>query len=189
MSILKKSARVLFLAIIVFTITACTKEQSRIDNDINIIKENAEADIIDIKLKFRDENNNLADEKRIINEDIYLSPEKKDKIIRKKKHSIEGLWNSVETVMQDGGMNVDANDLNNFRILAASLHKYDQGSSKFRYPCDKDADLFFGKKEVLDINNVEDVFTDFTSTLNGIHQILDEIKTNSYGSKGLTLTP
>ena len=67
MSILKKSARVLFLAIIVFTITACTKEQSRIDNDINIIKENAEADIIDIKLKFRDENNNLADEKRIIN--------------------------------------------------------------------------------------------------------------------------
>ena len=65
-------------------------------------------------------------------------------------------------------------------------------SSKFRYPCDKDADLFFGKKEVLDINNVEDVFTDFTSTLNGIHQILDEKKTkkNSHNSnKGLKLTP
>ena len=130
--------------------------------------------------------------KRIIKEDSYLSPEKKDKIIHKRKHSIEGLWNSVETCMQDGGMNVDANDLNNFRILATSLHKYDQGSSKFRYPCDKDADLFFGKKEVLDINNVEDVFTDFTSTLNGIHQILDEKKTkkNSHNStKGLKLTP
>ncbi|WP_294342023.1 GerMN domain-containing protein [uncultured Clostridium sp.] len=82
MSILKKSARVLFLAIIVFTITACTKEQSRIDNDINIIKENAEADIIDIKLKFRDENNNLADEKRIINEDEVLVRNILDELIK-----------------------------------------------------------------------------------------------------------
>ena len=82
MSILKKSARVLFLAIIVFTITACTKEQSRIDNDINIIKENAEADVIDIKLKFRDENNNLADEKRIINEDEVLVRNILDELIK-----------------------------------------------------------------------------------------------------------
>ena len=45
---------------------------------------------------------------------------------------------------------------------------------------------------LVDINNVEDVFTDFTSTLNGIHQILDEKKTkkNSHNStKGLKLTP
>lgn len=126
--------------------------------------------------------------KRIIKEDSYLPTEKKEKIIHKKKHSIEGLWNSVETCMKDGGMNVDSADLKNLRALATSIHEYDPGSSKFRYPCDKDAELFFGNKEVLDINNVEDVFTDFTSTLNGIHQILDETKNNNYGNKGLVLT-
>ena len=82
MSILKRSAMVICLFMIVITVVACTKEQSRIDTDISIIKEGTESSIIDIKLKFRDENNNLIDEKRIINEDEVLVRNIIDELIK-----------------------------------------------------------------------------------------------------------
>ena len=82
MSILKRSAMVMCLLAMIIVGTACTKEQSRIDTDISIIKGSTEAGIIDVKLKFRDENNNLADEKRIINEEEVLVRNILDELIK-----------------------------------------------------------------------------------------------------------
>ena len=82
MSILKRSAMVMCLLAMIIVGTACTKEQSRIDTDISIIKGSTEAGIIDVKLKFRDENNNLVDEKRIINEDEVLVRNILDELIK-----------------------------------------------------------------------------------------------------------
>lgn len=115
--------------------------------------------------------------KRIINESEILSQEEKENMF--KIHDIKQLWNTAEETLKKSGANISESDFENYRALVTSLHNYDTESNKFKYPCDKNTKPYFIKKENLDINNVEDIFTDLTSTLNGLYQVLEDAYINN----------
>ena len=64
----------------VIIVVACTKKQEGIES--NTKKEGINSGIISVKLKFRDDNNRLEDEERLINEDEVLVSNILDQLIK-----------------------------------------------------------------------------------------------------------
>lgn len=77
----------------------------------------------------------------------------KCKILQKKKHSIEGMWNHIkEWIKNNYGQDEDEAEF--FELLekhCKALQGYDSTSSRFRYPCDKEMKLHFKTNTTFDI--------------------------------------
>lgn len=109
--------------------------------------------------------------KRIIVEDSHLDALKKLKVLKKKKHSLMGLWNSVCNEL----------DTSNREVKLATkyidaFHTFDNTSDKFRYPCDKNLNIHFNEEAKLDIRNFSDLFIELCDYLDGLDMMFTEIK-------------
>lgn len=114
--------------------------------------------------------------KRLIIEDSHLDDKKKEKALTKKKHSISGLWNSIynelcnyKTSSNDDTLDIVGKYINMF-------HDMDGSSSLFRYPCDKDMNLFFKNAKKLDVENVMDCFNDLLEFLSSVSLMMSSVK-------------
>lgn len=85
--------------------------------------------------------------KRIIIEDSHIERTKALKILRRKKHSIRGLWNSiVDEVDKYSNAPDEDTTLNDTTQYIQAFHDFDQSSDLFRYPCNKNCRFTFQKK-------------------------------------------
>lgn len=115
--------------------------------------------------------------KRIIIEDSHIERTKALKILRRKKHSICGLWNSiVDEVDKYSNAPDDDTTLNDTTQYIQAFHDFDQSSDLFRYPCNKNLQVYFSEEKVLDIENVASCFEELCNFLDAVDSMLSEIK-------------
>ena len=103
--------------------------------------------------------------KRIIVEDSKIDNEKRYKILKRKKHSILGLWNSV--VDEIKLLNTDSNNttLDDVIKYINAFHNIDITSDLFRYPCNKEMESNFLSMKTYDVTNIRDCFLDLLNFL------------------------
>ena len=115
--------------------------------------------------------------KRLIAEDSLMNSSEALKIIRKKKHSIEGLWNSIELELKKHAKTTDEiSTLNSAQKYILAFHNFDQRSDRFRYPCSKDLDSYFLTEKKFDIDNVASYFEELCNFLDATDDMLGTIK-------------
>lgn len=115
--------------------------------------------------------------KRLIAEDSLVNSSEALKIIRKKKHSIEGLWNSIELELKKHAKTTDEiSTLNSAQKYILAFHNFDQRSDRFRYPCSKDLDSYFLTEKKFDIDNVASCFEELCNFLDATDDMLGTIK-------------
>lgn len=114
--------------------------------------------------------------KRLIIEDSHLDFFESVKIIKKKKHSILGLWNTVKTEIEKYSIPKDETILINAGKYINEFHQLDQHSDLFRYPCDKNLDSYFFAEKKMDIENVTSCFEELCNFLNGTDAMLGAMK-------------
>lgn len=115
--------------------------------------------------------------KRIIIEDSHFDQEKALKILRKKKHSIVGLWNSVsEEFKNNPHVSEDRLTLEDAQKYVQTFHDIDCQSTLFRYPCDNDINIYFSTPTTFDVENVASCFEEFCNFLDGVDGLLGQIK-------------
>ncbi|PAT01137.1 hypothetical protein CI105_08385 [Candidatus Izimaplasma bacterium ZiA1] len=90
------------------------------------------------------------------------------KIFKKKKHSILGLWNTMRDEVKRHNEGSDDTDLISFDKYIQVLHDFDNKSDIFRYPCDKNLNMYFQTEFINDINNFRDLFQEMISFLDGV---------------------
>lgn len=107
--------------------------------------------------------------KRIIAESSHYEQTKKISIFKKKKHSLEGLWNSVCSEL-----NINDSTIKMKTKQIVAFHAFDNKSDKFRYPCDSDLNYYFSKETKLDIRNFSNCFIELCDYLDAINVMLSE---------------
>lgn len=115
--------------------------------------------------------------KRIIIEDSHIDRTRALKILQRKKHSILGLWNSiVDEVDKYSNAPNDDTTLNDTTKYIQAFHDFDQSSDLFRYPCNKNLQIYFSEERTLDIENVSSCFVELCNFLDAVDSMLSAIK-------------
>ena len=114
--------------------------------------------------------------KRLIVEDSHLEDEKIQRILKRKKHSILGLWNSIVDEIETHKPDNSDTTLDDVLLYVESFHNIDNSSSLFRYPCDKDLNLFFKDSKEYDIDNVVSCFKDLLVFLESVSYMMSVVK-------------
>lgn len=115
--------------------------------------------------------------KRLIVEDSHLGNDKSVKLIRKKKHSILGLWNSIiDKIKKYMNPSKDDTSIQDADKYINEFHQFDQHSDLFRYPCDKNMNLYFLEEKKMDIENVSSCFEELCNFLEAVDSGLIEMR-------------
>lgn len=115
--------------------------------------------------------------KRLIIEDSHINSFKALRIVRKKKHSILGLWNSIaDEITEYADAPEDDTTLDDSQRYIETFHNFDQSSDLFRYPCNKNMEPFFLDKKKFDVENVASCFEELCNILNGVDGMLSAVK-------------
>lgn len=115
--------------------------------------------------------------KRIIIEDSHFDREKALKILKKKKHSIVGLWNGVsEELKENPHVTEEKSSFEDAQTYVEMFHNIDCRSDMFRYPCNRDMEIYFSSPIMLDVENVASCFEEFCNFLDGVDGLLGQIK-------------
>lgn len=115
--------------------------------------------------------------KRLIVEDSHIESSKALRITRKKKHSIQGLWNSIEEEVEKyANAPDDDTTLADSQQYIQAFHNFDQNSDLFRYPCNKNMEVYFLDAKKFDIENVASCFEELCNFLDSIDSMLSTIK-------------
>ncbi|TQR16330.1 hypothetical protein [Psychrobacillus vulpis] len=143
-----------------------------------VIKENVEKDYLFLPMCYLYRNGIELALKRILIEGCQYDSVSAAKIMRKKKHSILGIWNSVkEDIVLHSNAPAGDTTINNVEIYINQLHnKIDQTSTRFRYPVDKDLKFHFKKEEKYDLFNISSYFNDLFTFLDSVDGMLSQIK-------------
>ena len=115
--------------------------------------------------------------KRLIIEDSHMDNSQRIKILRSKRHSIRGLWNSIADEISEY-VNVPDDDttLKDTQRYIQTFHDFDQSSYLFRYPCDKKMKPFFLNAKKFDIDNVASCFEELCNFMYSVDGMLSSIK-------------
>jgi len=114
--------------------------------------------------------------KRLIVEKSHISREDALKIIKKKKHSLLGLWNKIEAeIVEYSNAPEDDTTVSDTRTYIQQLHDYDSASDKFRYPTNKNLNTYFMTSETLDMMAVASFFHELCNFLDAVDSMLSEV--------------
>lgn len=111
--------------------------------------------------------------KRLILEESCKEKTQALKIITRKKHSIQGLWNSIKQEIKE---NINYSDLPTFENATqciSELHKLDKTSDLFRYPCNKNMEPYFLTQTKFDIKNLISYFEGLCNLLDSIDSMFE----------------
>jgi hypothetical protein len=141
-----------------------------------IIKEKQNSDNLFLPMCYLYRNGIELALKRILIEDCQFDYDTALNILRKKKHSILGLWNSIKQEIQlNSNSQDDDNTLINVELYINQLHNIDITSDKFRYPVDKFFNLHFNVETKYDVVNVSTFFNELFSFLDAVDSMLSYI--------------
>ncbi len=148
------------------------------DHLFSLIREDLEKDYFFLPMCYLYRNGIELALKRILIEGCQYDSVSATKIMRKKKHSILGIWNSVkEDIVSNSNAPAGDITISNVELYINQLHnKIDQTSTRFRYPVDKDLKFHFEKEEKYDLLNIYSYFNDLFTFLDSVDGMLSQIK-------------
>ncbi|WP_322448474.1 hypothetical protein [Robertmurraya mangrovi] len=115
--------------------------------------------------------------KRILIEDCRYEQSIAFKKIKRKKHSVLGIWNLIrEDIMLYSNAPDDDKTIEIVEIYINQLHNLDQTSDKFRYPIDTSLNLHFMNSKKFDVENISTCFNELFSFLDAVHSMLSSYK-------------
>ena len=117
--------------------------------------------------------------KMIILEDSHISHDKALQILKRKKHSLLGLWNSIESEI-DKYSNAPEGDttLADAKKYIDTLHDFDCVSDIFRYPTNKKLETYFSPPQTFDMGNVAQCFHELCNFLDAVSSMLSVVREN-----------
>ncbi len=97
------------------------------------------------------------------------------KRMNKKKHKVLGLWNLIKNEIKDHA-NPPKGDktMNNVFNYISQLNSADSDADIFRYPFSKNLSIYFKRKRIFDIDNVNEFFEELLSFLSGINLMISD---------------
>lgn len=92
------------------------------------------------------------------------------KILNKRKHKIVGLWNQLRGWIKKyfGEEIEETNYLDEIEACCNALNNFDTDASIFRYPCNKDMQVYFKKDVILDFMNVAEFMESLIHSIDSI---------------------
>lgn len=114
--------------------------------------------------------------KRLIVEDSHFDSRTKLNKLRKKKHSLLGLWNEVCVELNHYPYFIEYSTKDLATKYISEFHNFDGASDIFRYPCNKQLQSYFISETKLDIQNFSNCFIELCDFLDGIDMALGNIK-------------
>lgn len=96
------------------------------------------------------------------------------KILDKRKHKIIGLWNKLRDWIKTyfGEETKKANYFDEIEACCNTLHEFDTDASIFRYPCNKDMEIYFKKDLTLDFLNIAEFMESLIHSIDNINSEL-----------------
>ncbi|YCA46023.1 hypothetical protein M1E11_23850 (plasmid) [Bacillus sp. JZ8] len=118
--------------------------------------------------------------KRILLEDCRYDYIEATKILKNKKHSVQGLWNKIKDDIKHY-TNAPKDDKTMLYVerYIEDLHKMDGSSMRFRYPMDKLITLYFKRGKKYDLDNVSSYFNALFTFLDNVDMMISSYKENS----------
>lgn len=114
--------------------------------------------------------------KRILIEECHLNIDKINKIMKKKGHSISGIWNSIKSEIKGAAtLSTEYEMLENAQRYIEAFHDFDSTSNKFRYPFDKKMEPYFPTSTKFDSINIASCFEELCNFLEGVDAMMNEI--------------
>lgn len=115
--------------------------------------------------------------KMLIVEESHMSHDKALHIIKRKKHSLLGLWNSIEAEIEKYA-NAPEGDttLSDTKKYIELFHDFDNSSDIFRYPTNKKLDTYHLQPQTLDMLNVASCFHELCNFLSAVDSMLNQVK-------------
>ena len=77
---------------------------------------------------------------------------------------------------QYSNISEDDTTLNDTIQYIRAFHNFDQTSDLFRYPCNKNLEIYFSQEETFDIENISSCFEELCNFLDAVDCMLTEIK-------------
>lgn len=115
--------------------------------------------------------------KRLIIEDSHINKEKAFKILKKKKHSILGLWNSIVPEVKKYANAPDCDTtIEDTQKYIQAFHDFDSTSDLFKYPCNKNLEPYFLTPQRFCVDNVSSCFQELCNFLDGVDGMLSAVK-------------
>ncbi|WP_236932676.1 hypothetical protein [Geosporobacter ferrireducens] len=115
--------------------------------------------------------------KRIILEDSHIPYDGAMKKIKRKKHSLIGLWNCIsEELEKYANAPDDDTTLIDTEKYIQKFHNFDQESDIFRYPVNKKLLPYFSNGQTFDMLNIAGCFHELCNSLDVFDSMLSEIK-------------
>ncbi|MPW24330.1 hypothetical protein GC105_00795 [Alkalibaculum sp. M08DMB] len=115
--------------------------------------------------------------KRIILEDSHVPYDEAMKKLKRKKHSLVSLWNSISVEIANyANAPDDDTTLIDTNKYIHEFHNFDQESDIFRYPVNKKLLTYFGDGQTFDMLNVAGCFHELCNFLDAVDGMLSEIK-------------
>lgn len=115
--------------------------------------------------------------KRVILEDSHIPYDDAMKKIKRKKHSLIGLWNCIsEEIEKYANAPDDDTTLIDTEKYIQEFHDFDQESDIFRYPVNKKLLSYFSNGRTFDMLNVAGCFHELCNFLDAVDSMLSEIK-------------
>ncbi len=92
------------------------------------------------------------------------------KILNQKKHKIVGLWNKLRCWIKEfySEETEETNYFDKIEVCCNTLNNFDKDASIFRYPCDKDMQVYFKKDVTLDFLNVAEFMESLINSIDYI---------------------
>lgn len=118
--------------------------------------------------------------KRIIFEQSGKDNQEGCKILNKKKHKIKGLWKAIYPYVKMCLNEDNIEDMSIVEEYIEQINNLDSDASKFRYPINKDLQLYFSKDIIFDYKIVGDFMEALINFLDGIDAQLDSMKNYDY---------
>lgn len=110
--------------------------------------------------------------KEILFEECSHDFQRKLRIIKRKKHSLEAIWNSIkEDVEKVYRKNVISKEI---ASLVEQLHSFDVASDKFRYPTNTELQLHYKEKTLFDMEGMKKYFDFFANQLYNVCMAMSE---------------
>ncbi len=107
--------------------------------------------------------------KRIIIEDSHIQKYEALKKIKKKKHSIQYLWNAIKEEVKEYGKKFEGDTtIDIVENYIKSFHELDSKSDLFRYPCNKNMESYFLETKKFDIENIASCFEELCTFLDSV---------------------
>lgn len=103
------------------------------------------------------------------------SYDKRCEFILKNKHKIISMWNKLEDLLFEHCQYEDdyKNQLEIIKNYCSQIHDFDQDSSKFRYPINKNMEPYFRVNKRFDFIHVSSFFKSVLFALNCIHGLIE----------------